>query len=36
VAKIDRRSIPASEFEVPAGYTREKDRMPGDPGAGGE
>ena len=36
VAKIDRRSIPASEFEVPAGYTREKNRMPGDPGAGGE
>jgi hypothetical protein len=36
VAKIDRRSIPASEFEVPAGYTREKNRMPGDPGTGGE
>jgi hypothetical protein len=33
VAKIDRRSISISEFEVPAGYTREKNRMPGDPGA---
>lgn len=32
VAKIDRRAIPASEFEVPAGYTREKNRMPGDHG----
>jgi len=36
VAKIDRRSIPASEFEVPAGYTREKNRMPGDPGTEGK
>jgi hypothetical protein len=26
VSKIDRRAIPASEFEVPSGYTREKNR----------
>jgi hypothetical protein len=32
VTKIDRSSFPASEFEVPAGYTREKTRMPGDAG----
>jgi len=27
VTKVERRSIPASEFEVPAGYTKEKNRM---------
>jgi hypothetical protein len=32
VKKIDRRSIAASEFEVPEGYTREKNPMPGAPG----
>ena len=34
VTKIDRRSIPASEFEVPEGYTREKNHMPGKTGSG--
>ena len=34
VAKIDRRSVPASEFEVPAGYTKVMNRMPGDTGTG--
>jgi len=34
VTKIDRRSIPASEFEVPEGYTREKNPMQGETGSG--
>jgi hypothetical protein len=29
VTKVEPRAIPASEFEVPAGYTKESTRLPG-------